>query len=158
MKINKIFESIARSRIGQRVYGWCAEGPQRERFLNNSLPTLETIVSTGLYCASTAAQKNIEKEQKDLLQWQNVLSGAAGVVVGTVANRFISNQAEKIIKDLDPKKLDPKALRKVSTGLRVFCPLFVTAAIMRWITPSVTSYISGKIMDKKREQKLNVKA
>lgn len=157
MAINKIFESIAKSNIGQRFYKWSAS-PGKDKFLNNTLPTIETIVSTGIYCWSTARQKNIEKPQRDLLQWQNVLSGAAGVIVGTFANRFFYNQTEKIVKDLDPSKLDMKTLRKVGTGLRVVTPIICTAAIMRWITPSITAFISGKIMDKKRsQQKLDIK-
>lgn len=151
MKVNKIFEYIAKTKAGQKVYGWCAEGPAREKFLNNSLPTLETVVSTGLYCYSTAKQKNLEKEQKDLLQWQNVLSGVAGVAVGTATNRYFYKKAEGVIKDIDPTKFDPKSLRKISTGIRVITPMICTAFIMRWIAPSVTAFISGKIMDKKRE-------
>ena len=161
MRINKIFETLAKSKVGQKVYGWCAEGPAREKFLNNSLPTLETVVSTGLYCFSTAKQKNLEKEQKDLLQWQNVLSGVAGVVIGTATNRYFYKKAEEVIKDIDPTKFDPKSLRKISTGIRVITPMICTACIMRWIAPSVTAFISGKIMDKKREQvsqnKLDIK-
>lgn len=161
MKVNKIFEYIAKSKVGQKVYGWCAEGPEREKFLNTSLPTLETVVSTGLYCWSTAKQKNLEKPQKDLLQIQNVLSGAAGVVVGTATNKYFYNKAEQVIKDIDPRVMDPKALRKVSTGVRVLTPILCTSAIMRWITPSVTAFISGKMMDKKRERenqnKLDIK-
>lgn len=150
MYINKIFEVIAKSKRGQQFYSWC-NSPGKDKFLNNTLPTLETVVSTGLYCWSTAKQKNLEKEQKDLLQIQNVASGVAGIAVGTVANRWISNQTEKIIKDLDPKIMDGKSLRKVSTGLRIISPALMTGCIMRFILPTIIAGFSGKVMDKKRE-------
>ena len=161
MKVSSIFESIAKTKTGQKFYKWCAS-PGKDKFLNNTLPTVETVVSTGMYCYSTAKQKKIDKDRRKLLQYQNVLSGLAGVVLGTVANRWISNQTESIVKDLDPKKLDPKVLRKVSTGLRIMAPLMTTAILMRLIIPTVIAGVSGKIMDKERaaraQNKLDTKA
>lgn len=152
MKINKIFEHIAKSKTGQKFYNWTAS-PGKDKFLNTTLPTIETVVSTGLYCWSTAKQKNIEKDQKDLLQWQNVLSGICGVVIGTIANKWIYKETEKIVKDLDPKLIDPKSMRKISTGLRIITPAIATGCIMRFILPTVTAGISGKIMDKQRQKR-----
>lgn len=151
MNVNKVFESMAKSNIGQKFYKWAAS-PGKDKFLNTTLPTFETVVATGLYCWSTARQKNIEKPQRDLLQTQNILSGVAGVIVGTITNRHFYKKTEEVIKHLDPTKLDPKTLRKTSDGLRVITPMICTAAIMRWITPSITACLSGKIMDRKREK------
>ena len=160
MRINKIFEAIAKSKTGQKFYKWCAS-PGKDKFINNTLPTIETAFSTACYIWATAKQKNIDDDRKKLLQIQNVGSGVAGMALGTVANRWISKQTDAIVKDLDPTKLDPKALRKVSTGLRVFAPICTTALLMRWAIPSVIACFSGKMMDKereKRQQKLDVKA
>lgn len=152
MKVNKIFESFAKSKLGQNLYKHCV-GEKADNFLNNTLPTVETIFSTACYCYATAKRKEIPKDQRDLLQWQNVLSGLAGVTLGTVANRWISKQTDKIVKDIDPKVLDPKALRKVSTGLRIITPIIATGVIMRFLLPTITAGVSGKIMDKQREKR-----
>lgn len=152
MKINKIFEWLAKTKPGQKVYKWCAEG-NHDRFLNNTLPQVETVLSTACYVWSTSKQKNIEKDQRDLLQIQNIGSGIVGLGLGTAANHWISKQTDKIVKDLDPKVMDPKALRKVSTGLRVFAPILVTGTIMRFILPSLVAGFSGKVMDREREKR-----
>lgn len=156
MKINKIFEWLAKTKPGQKVYKWCAEG-NHDRFLNNTLPQVETVLSTACYVWSTAKQKNIEKDQRDLLQIQNIGSGIVGLGLGTAANHWISKQTDKIVKDLDPKVMDPKALRKVSTGLRVFAPILVTGTIMRFILPSIVAGFSGKVMDREREKRQAMK-
>ena len=152
MKVNKIFEWLAKTKPGQKVYKWCAEG-NHDRFLNNTLPQVETVLSTACYVWSTSKQKNIEKDQRDLLQIQNIGSGIVGLALGTAANHWISKQTDKIVKDLDPKVMDPKALRKVSTGLRVFAPILVTGTIMRFILPSIVAGFSGKVMDREREKR-----
>lgn len=157
MKINKIFESLASSKTGQKVYKWACE-PKSEKFLNNNLPQIETVLSTACYMWSTARQKNIEKDQRDLLQIQNLGSGILGVGLGAYLNRKIGKYTEKVIKDLDSNKIDPKSIRKISTGLRVGLPILTTAVLMRLVTPTVLAFISGKMMDKKREnQKLDIK-
>lgn len=160
MRVSRILEKIATSKTGQKVYSWCADGPQREKFLNTNLPQVETVLSTACYCWSTNKQK-IEKDQKQLLQIQNVGSGLVGLGVAGAANKWVYNKGEEIIKDLDSTKLDPKALRKVSTGIRVALPLVTTAIVMRWVIPTLIAGFSGKVMDKKREhdkQKLDIKA
>lgn len=156
MKISKIFEAIAKSKAGQKFYKWCAS-PGKDKFLNNTLPTLETAFSTGCYIWSTAKQKNIDDDRRRLLQYQNVLSGGVGMILGTAANRWVSKQSEAIIKDLDPKVLDPKAIRKVSTGLRVGLPIAATSLLMRWVIPTIIAGVSGKLMDREREKRETMK-
>ena len=161
MRVSKILESFAKSKAGQKIYGWCAEAG-RDKFLNNTLPQVETVLSTACYVVSTEKQKNIDRDRKNLLQVQNVGSGIVGLALGTAANHWISNKTDEIIKYIDPTKMDPKTLRKVSTGLRVAAPILTTALIMRLAIPTVLAGFSGKVMDKvreKREQKnLDVKA
>lgn len=150
MRVSKIFEAFAKTKTGQKIYKWCAS-PGKDKFLNNTLPQVETVLATSCYVWSTAKQKNIDDDRKKLLQIQNIGSGVAGLVLGTAANHWISNQTDKIVKDIDPKIMDPKALRKVSTGLRVIAPLATTAIIMRLCLPVLLAGISGKLMDKERE-------
>lgn len=161
MKVSRILESFAKTKVGQKIYKWCGDG-NHDRFLNNTLPQIETILSTSCYVWSTAKQKNIDSDRKQLLQIQNIGSGLVGLALGTAANHWVSNQTDKIVKDLDVKKLDPKALRKVSTGLRVGLPLITTAIIMRMFIPVCLAGFSGKVMDKVRENrdvsKINIKA
>ena len=164
MKVSKIFEALAKTKVGQKVYKWCGDG-NHDKFLNHNLPQLETILSTSCYVWSTAKQKNIDDDRKNLLQIQNIGSGLVGLVLAGAANRWVYNQGEKIIKDLDPKKLDPKAIRKVSTGLRVGLPLITTAFCMRMLIPTALACFSGQIMSKVREnrekyaqKKLDIKA
>ena len=159
MRISKIFEAIAKTKTGQKVYTWCASG-NHDRFLNNTLPQVETVLSTACYVWSTAKQKDIDKDRRDLLQIQNIGSGIVGLGLGTAANHWVSKQADAIIKDLDPKVMDPKAIRKVSTGLRVGLPIVTTCIVMRFLIPSVIAGFSGKAMDKVRDmrkQKLDTK-
>lgn len=152
MKVNKIFEAFAKSKTGTKIYTWATK-PKSEQFLNNNLPQVETVLSTACYIWSTAKQKNIEKEQKDLLQIQNIGSGIIGLALGSAANKWIGKQTEAIIKDLDPKVLDPKAIRKISTGLRVIAPIIATGTVMRFFLPTVLAAFSGKVMDRVREKK-----
>lgn len=152
MSISKLLTNIAISKPGKSFYQWCAK-PTSERILNNTLPQIETVLSTACYVVSTARQKNIDKDRKNLLQIQNVASGVIGIGLGTMANKWVSKKADAIIKDLDATKMDAKLLRQASTGLRVILPIFTTALLMRCIIPTLTSCFSGKIMDKVRENK-----
>lgn len=160
MRVSKILESIAKSKPGQKFYAWCAS-PGKDTFLNNTLPQIETVFATSCYVWSTARQKNIDKDRKTLLQIQNIGSGVVGLALGTAANHWISKKTDEIVKYLDPTKMDPKALRKVSTGLRVAAPILSTAICMRLLIPTVLAAFSGKAMDKvreKRQAQLDVKA
>lgn len=152
MRVSKILERIAKSKTGQKVYGWCAE-QGHDKFLNHTLPQVETVLSTACYVWSTERQKGIPREQKNVLQIQNVGSGLVGLGLASMANRWVGKKGEEIIQHLDPTKLDPKAIRKVSTGIRVGLPILTTAICMRYLIPTVLACFSGKIMDKVRDKK-----
>lgn len=152
MKISDILVKIANTKTGQKIAKWATQ-PNKEKLLNHTLPQVETILATSCYVYSTAKQKNIDKERKQLLQIQNIGSGLVGLVLAGAANRWIGNKTEEIIKHLDPTKIDPKSLRQISTGLRVGAPILTTAIVMRMALPSVLAGFSGKMMDKYREYK-----
>lgn len=158
MRVSKILESIAKTKPAQKVYGWCAE-QGHDKILNHTLPQVETVLSTACYVWSTERQNKIPREQKNLLQVQNVGSGLVGLVVASTANRWVGKKGEEIIKHLDPEKLDPKVIRKCSTGIRVGLPILTTAIVMRYAIPVALAVFSGKFMDKVRagKDKLTVK-
>lgn len=152
MKISKILANIANSKTGQKFYKWACN-PDKEKFFNNTLPQVETVLSTGCYVWSTARQKNIDKDRKDLLQLQNIGSGVVGLVLASAANKKVGKFGEDLIKELDPNKIDPKSIRKISSGIRVALPILTTAVIMRLAIPTVLAGVSGKIMDRIRDNK-----
>ena len=153
MKVSRILENIAKSKPGQKFYKWCCK-PASEKFLNNNLPQMETVLSTACYVWSTAKQKNLDKDEKQLLQIQNISSGILGLAMGSAANKWIGKKTDAIIKDLDTTKIDPKSIRKISTGLRIIAPVASTALLMRFLLPSLLAAFSGKWMDKVREKRV----
>ena len=155
MKINPI-EWFAKTKTGTKLYKWAAS-EKGTRFLCNTLPTCETILSTAIYVASTEHQKNLDRREKNVLQWQNVLSGVLGATIGTILNRKVFAFGDKIISHVDPKKV-PDA-HKIMGAIRVSLPLFSTALLMRWLLPVATAYLSGELEEyRARNKKLDIKA
>ena len=150
-----LFTKFANSRIDRAIYKPLVN-PNNERFLNNTLPQVETILATGCYIWSTAKQKNIDKDRKQLLQIQNIGSGLVGLVVAGWANRKVYDYGEKVISHLD-KNIDAKSIRQISSGIRVGLPIVCTGFIMRFLIPSIIAMFSGKMMDKQRKNKLDKK-
>lgn len=152
MRISNILERFAKSKTGQKVYKWACK-PKSEEFLNSSLPQIETGLSTLCYIVSTERQKNLDRDEKNVLQIQNVGSGAIGIAIGSAANRKVGKFGEEVIKHLDTKKVDPKSIRQISTGIRIILPIVSTALLMRLVLPTITAGLSGKIMDRVREKR-----
>ena len=152
-----LIQKIALSDLGQKFYRFAAN-PKNEKFFNNTLPTLESLLSGGVYIWATARQKNIDERRRHLLQVQNVLTTLGGVCLGQFVNRKVSDYAEKVIPYIKEECVR-KDLHKVVTGLKIFLPLIGTACIMRLGLPVLASIISGKVEEKRYEKKgLNVKA
>ena len=137
--IDKILSGIGNSNTGKKFFKWAAK-PASERFLNNTLPQIETVFSTACYMVSTARQKNIDDDRKKMLQIQHLASGVIGLTVASAANKAISNFGEKVVEHLDPQKINPEAVKQVSTGLKVALPLVTTSCIMRFAIPSAIPY------------------
>ena len=153
-----LIQRIALSNWGQKFYKFAAD-PKNEKFFNNTLPSAETIASTICYCWATHKQKNIDEDRRALLQWQNVGSGVAGFLLGSWANRKVSNYADKVIPHIN-KDLIPD-VHKVVTGFKILLPLATTAILMRALIPSVIAWFSGKaeeVRRGRRDKKLNIKA
>ena len=149
MGINPI-DWFAKTKTGTKLYKWAAS-EKGQKWLCNSLPTCETILSTAIYVASTEHQKNLERREKNVLQWQNVLSGVLGATIGTILNRKVFAFGDKIIDNIDPKKV-PDA-HKIMGAVRVALPLFTTALLMRFTLPVITAYASGVIEEYRAKNK-----
>lgn len=152
MKVNPL-KWFFESKPVQKFYKKACD-PKNAGFFNNTLPTLETLASTACYVVATDRRKDIPKEQKNVLQWQNVLSGAAGMVVGSYMNRKVSKFANELTPKIDKKICD---VHKVKAGICVGLPLLATALIMRLVMPIVTTQISTEIEEKRRSNKLNIR-
>ena len=155
MGINPI-DWFAKTKTGTKLYKWAAS-EKGQKWLCNSLPTCETALSTMIYIGSTEYQKNLDRREKNVLQWQNVLSGLLGITIGTFLNRKVFDFGDKIIANLDPKKV-PDA-HKIMGAVRVALPLLTTAMLMRFALPVVTAYISGVIEEyRAKNKKLDIVA
>lgn len=130
--------------------------PKNAGFFNNTLPTLESLASGAMYVYMTEKQKDIPREQKNVLQYQNILGTIGGMALGSYLNRKVSKFADKLAPKIDKSICD---IHKVKAGICVGLPIAVTALVMRLFVPVVTAQASTMIEDYRREKrgKLNVK-
>ena len=157
MKVNPL-KSFFESKTMQNFYKKACD-PKHDAFFNNTLPTLETVASTLCYIVSTEKQKEIPREQKNVLQWQNVLSGVAGIAIGSMANRKVTKFANKLVPLIDKEHVED--VHKVVAGTKVVLPLIATALLMRLVMPVVVAQASTMIEDHRRakkNKKIDVKA
>lgn len=152
-----LIQRIALSKWGEKLYRHAAD-PKNVRFYACTLPSLETIVATSCYCWATAKQKNIDDRRRHMLQLQNIGSGVAGFCLGSYLNRKTYDWGERIVPLID--KTIPDS-HKLVNGLRIIIPAGITMLLMRCITPSIVSWLSGKAeerryREKEKEKKLNV--
>jgi hypothetical protein len=146
---------FATSRMGTKLYSWAAS-EKGQRFTATSLPTIESAVAGTMYVIATERQKNLDRREKNVLQWQNVLSSGLGITLGTFLNKKAFDFGEKVIKYLDEEKIESP--HKVHGAIRVLGSIFVTASIMRFVMPVLTAYISGEAEEyKAKKKKLDVK-
>ena len=144
---------FAKTRIGTNFYKWAAS-EKGIRFTSTVLPTLESVAATSMYVIATERQKNLDRREKNVLQWQNVLSGVLGICLGTYLNKKVFDFGEKIIKHLDPKKIED--IHKINGAIRVAGSIAITATLMRYVLPVITAYISGIMEERKvHKQKLD---
>ena len=157
MKVNPL-KSFFESKTMQKFYKKACD-PKHDAFFNNTLPTLESVASTICYVVATEKQDGIPRSQKNVLQWQNVLSGVAGVAIGSVANRKVTKFANKLVPLIDKEHVED--VHKVIAGTKVVLPLIATALLMRLVMPVVVAQASTMIEDHRRakkNQKIDVKA
>lgn len=128
-KISEVMAKFAKSKMGQKAYKYILN-PDKETFLNNTLPLIESAVCTGSYIYATASNKKIPEESKPILQWQNVLNGVIGIAVSGKMNKWVSKKGQGVIKGLKPELI--KDFDNVVTGVKVGLPILMTSLIMRF--------------------------
>lgn len=160
-KINPIgnfFSKIAKSKIGQKVYKKILD-PSKDTFWNNTMPLIETSVASLCYIGATAIQKNIDDKSKKAMQWQNVLSWGASLILAGSLNKGITKASKGIIKHLKPELMNDS--HKIINGIQVGLPIAVVTLINRFILPTAFVPISSVIrdtVDKRENKKLDIKA
>lgn len=150
-----LLSKIAKSKPGVKLYKW-ASSEKGQKWLYESLPTLETAMATCCYIYATERQ-DLSRREKNVLQWQNILPAVVGIAAGTYLNKKVFNFGENIIKNLKPELV--KDVHKVMGGIRVATPIATTALLMRFALPVTTAFISGEIEERRaQKKKLDVQA
>ena len=147
--INPI-EWFAKTKVGTRFYKWAAS-EKGQRFTATTLPTLESVAAGTMYVIATECQNNLDRREKNVLQWQNVLSSICGISIGSYLNKKAFDFGEKIIKHVDPKKVPD--VHKSQGAIRVLGSIFMTALTMRYAMPVITAFASGEIEEYRNNKK-----
>lgn len=142
MKINNIFTRFAKSNLGKKIYRNVLH-PNREQFLNNHLPIIESAVVTGFYMFSTQVQKDIPKENKKSIQIQNVLSFLVSAGTAIPLNKQATKLGKGIIKHLKPELI--KDGHKVVEAIEIGMPMLTTLLISRFLVAVGLVPLSTKI-------------
>ena len=156
MKVGNIFTKIAKSKMGQKIYKEVLD-PKHDKFLDNTLPIIESGVISGFYIASTAMQKKIDDDSRKALQIQNVLSLLFSVGLAIPLNKKVGKMGEKIVKNLKPEIMEDG--HKVVDGVKVGLPILNSILISRFLVATALVPASSKIRDAvKKDKKLDYKA
>ena len=157
MKIGNIFTAMAKTDVGQRIYKKVLD-PKHDKFMNTQLPVIESVVISGFYIASTAMQKKIDKDSREALQWQNILSLLFSVGLAVPLNKKVAKFGDKIIKNLKPELMEDG--HKVVDGIRVGLPILNSIVISRFLVAVGLVPLSSKIREtiKARHNKLDTTA
>lgn len=139
MRINKISQSI------QNFSKNIANNNKAYDKMNNViLPIGETTIATGLYSYFIEKNKDIEKERKPALQYQNIICGIAGATLANKVNSSIQKHQAEIIKALNSNK-NIKNPESLINGLKIAMPMIVFTSIIRFLIPVISTPISSKI-------------
>ena len=156
MKIGNIFTKIAKSETGQKIYKEVLD-PKHEKFLDNTLPIIESGVVSSFYMASTAVQKKIDDDSRKALQIQNALSLLFSVGLAIPLNKKVGKMGEKIVKNLKPEIMEDG--HKVVDGVKVGLPILNSILISRFLVATALVPASSKIRDfVKKDKKIDYKA
>lgn len=152
--ITNAISGFARSKVGTKLYKWAAS-EKGQQFLYKQMPQMETVLSTACYVVATEKQKNLNRREKNVLQWQNIVPAIIGIGVGSYLNKKVFDIGEKVMKYVDPSKV--KDAHKVRGAISVAFPVIATGLLMRWLLPVGTALVSGEIEERKNRKKLNIK-
>lgn len=139
MKINRISQAI--QRMAKRV---SANEKMYDKMNNVILPIGETTIATGMYALFIEKNKDIERERKPALQYQNLICGVAGATLANGVNKNIQKHQVRIIEELKKNKSikNPEGL---INGLKIAMPLVIFTSIIRFLIPVISTPISSRI-------------
>ena len=159
MNVGNVFTKVAKSKTAQKAYSKVL-APKNQRFLNNTLPIIESAVVYSFYIASMAMQKKIDEDSRKAMQIQNVLSMLFSVGLAIPLNKKVGDFGANITKYLKPDLM--KEGQAVVNGIQVGLPILNSILISRFLVATALVPISSKIRDKVKKdsekKKLNIKA
>ena len=150
MKVGNIFTRIASGKGAQKFYERVLD-PKHQKFLDNSLPIIESAVVSSFYIISTAMQKKIDDDSRRSLQIQNVLSMLFSVGIAVPLNKKVGKFGDNIVKYLKPELMADG--HKVVDGIKVGLPILNSILISRFLVAVGLVPLSSKIRDKIKEKK-----
>lgn len=152
----KALEKFATCGTGTKLYKW-ASSEKGQKFTATNLPTIESAVAGVMYVIATERQNNLDRREKNVLQWQNVITSIIGITLGTYLNKKVFDFGERVISHLDNNKIE--APHKIHGAIKVLGSIAITATIMRLVMPVATAFFSGEIEEykSKKNKKLDVK-
>lgn len=155
MRVGNIFTGFAKTKVGQNIYRRVLD-PKHEKFLDNTLPIIESGVVSSFYIISTALQKKIDDDSRKALQIQNILSMLFSIGIAIPLNKRVGKLGEKIIKHLKPELMEDG--HKVVDGIKVGLPILNSILISRFIVAVGLVPLSSKIRNAIQKHKVDVKA
>ena len=139
-----IINKIATNKLVRKLIDRTQNNPEFYRKLNNDLPILETCVATACYSGAIQTNKDIEKDRKPAMHYQNWICGASGIIFGASLNKVIDKYKTGICKNLENKTSIYK-LHNVIKGVQVAIPLIIFSTFLRFIAPVLSTPISTHI-------------
>ena len=145
---------FAKSSVGSELYRW-GTSEAGKMFLCTKMPLIETGLATASRVYATEKQ-DLSRREKNVLQAGHIVPAIFGISIGSVLNKKVYNLADKVVENLDPKKVSE--IPKIKSALRVCLPIFSTALLLRLIFPVATAFVTGEIEEHKAKKKLDIKA
>lgn len=154
MGVPRVLANLSNTKMGQNIYTKLLH-PNKERLLNEGLPLVSSGVCTLSYCWATEHDKHIPRQQKGLLQVQNIVNGAVGILLSAKLSKYAYNKTEQVIKKLNPKLI--KDCDTVINGARIAVPIAITSVVMRLLVSSGSVLVSDWYKRLQKKKSLDVK-
>ena len=147
---------VAKTKPVSKFYKWASKEENIAK-INKATPLIESTFATACYVAATERQKNLDRREKNVLQYQNIIPAIVGISISAYLNKVVTNFGDKIIKHLEPDKI--KDVHKIIGAIRVLLPITITVSMLRFASPVLAAYLSGEIEEyRAKKNKLDIKA
>lgn len=152
MIINKLSNSLEKW-----AYNVSTNKKQYDKINNIIFPIGESLFAGSMYSYFIDKNKNIEKERKPALQYQNIICTLGGIFLSNTINKSIQKHQEGIVESL--KEMNLSNGEKLINGLRIAMPIIIFTSIIRFFIPVISTPISSKITEiqKREKNKINLK-